>query len=60
MSLGYLFMYLPLLIAVSCVVGASRHEKIPLILDQTVRTGVWVTSFMLGIYAVLQLVSWMV
>jgi hypothetical protein len=60
MSLGYLFMYLPLLVAVSCVIGASRHEKTGLIIDQIVRTAVWVTSFMLGIYAVLQIVSWMV
>ena len=60
MSLGYLFMYLPLLVAVSFVIGASRHEKTALILDQTMRTAVWVTSFMLGIYAVLQIVSWMV
>lgn len=60
MSLGYLFMYLPLLICVSFVIGGSRHEKRHLILDQTIRTAVWITSFMLGIYAVLQVVSWMV
>ena len=60
MSLGYLFMYLPLLVSVSFVIGASRHEKRHLILDQTLRTAVWITSFMLGIYAVLQIVSWMV
>ena len=60
MSLGYLLMYLPLLVAVSMVIGASRHEKTHLILDQTVRTAVWVTTFMLSIYVVLQLVSWLV
>lgn len=60
MSLSYLFMYLPLLIAVSCVIGASRHEKNNLIVDQIVRTAVWITMFMLVIYAVLQVVSWMV
>ncbi len=60
MSLGYLFMYLPLLAAVSFVIGASRHEQKHLILEQTKRTAIWVTSFMLGIYVVLQLVSWMV
>ncbi len=60
MSLGYLLMYVPLLIAVSFVIGASRHEKVHLILDQTVRTAVWVTTFMLSIYVVLQLVSWLV
>ena len=60
MSLGYLLMYLPLLVAVSCVIGASRHEKPNLILDQILRTAAWITSFMLIIYAVLQVVSWMV
>ena len=60
MSFGYLFMYLPLLAAVSFVIGGTRHEKKHLILDQTRRTAIWVTSFMLGIYVVLQLVSWIV
>ena len=60
MSIGYLLMYLPLLAAVSCVIGASRHEQTHLIVDQIIRTAVWITSFMLGIYAVLQVVSWMV
>ena len=60
MSWGYLLMYLPLLAAVSLVIGGSRHEKVNLILDQALRTGIWVTSFMLTIYAVLQVVSWMV
>ncbi len=60
MSWGYLFMYFPLLIAASFVIGASRHEKTSLILDQTLRTAVWITSFMLTIYVVLQFVSWLV
>ncbi len=60
MSFGYLLMYVPLLVAVSCVIGASRHEKPHLIVDQTVRTAVWITSFMIGIYAILQVVSWMI
>jgi hypothetical protein len=60
MSLGYLFWYLPLLAAVSLVIGATRHEKKHLILDQALRTAVWISSFMLGIYVVLQIVSWLV
>ncbi len=58
MSVGYLLLYIPLMLAVSFVIGGTRHEKKHLILDQTKRTAVWVTSFMLGIYVVLQLVSW--
>ncbi len=60
MSLGYLFLYLPLLAAVSLVIGASRHERKHLILDQALRTAVWISSFILGIYVVLQIVSWLV
>ncbi|MEM8733216.1 MAG: hypothetical protein AAGG44_03280 [Planctomycetota bacterium] len=60
MSLGYLVMYIPLLVAVALVVGGTRHEKTHLIMDQTIRTAVWITSFMLGIYVVLQIVSWLV
>jgi hypothetical protein len=60
MSLEYMLLYLPLLVAVACVLGATRHEKTHLILDQTRRNAIWITSFMLVIYAVLQIVSWMV
>ena len=60
MSIWYLFMYLPLLLAVSFVIGATRHEKPALIMDQVKRNAIWITSFMLTIYAVLQVVSWTV
>lgn len=60
MSWGYLLMYLPLLAAVSFVIGGSRHEKTHLILDQAMRTAIWISTFMLTIYAVLQIVSWIV
>ncbi len=60
MSVGYLLLYLPLLAAVSLVIGASRHEKKHLILDQALRTAIWISSFMLGIYVVLQIVSWLI
>ncbi len=60
MSLEYMLLYLPLLVAVSCVLGATRHENRQLILDQTRRNAVWITTFMVAIYIVLQFVSWMV
>ncbi len=60
MSLEYLLLYLPLLAAVSCVIGATRHERGSLILEQTRKTAVWITGFMLVIYAILQLTSWSV
>lgn len=60
MSLGYLLMYIPLLVAASCVIGGTRHEKPELILNQVLRNAGWITSFMFCIYLVLQLISWMV
>lgn len=60
MSLEYLLLYLPLLAAVSCVVGATRHERANLMLEQIRKTAVWITCFMLVIYIVLQLISWSV
>ena len=60
MSLEYLLLYLPLAISISLVVGGTRHERPELILLQAKRTGIWITSFMLVIYAVLQVASWLV
>ena len=57
-SWSYLLMYIPLLAAVASVIGATRHEKPMLILDQILRNAAWITTFMIGIYAVLQVVSW--
>lgn len=59
-SIGYLLMYIPLMAAVSMVIGATRHEKRSLIIDQSLRTAAWVTTFMLIVYAVLQVVSFLV
>ncbi len=60
MSLEYLLLYFPLVISVSLVVGGTRHERADLVLVQAQRTFVWITTFMLVSYAVLQFASWMV
>jgi hypothetical protein len=59
-SVGYLLMYVPLMVAVSMVIGSTRHEKRQLIVEQSLRTAAWVTTFMLVVYAVLQIVSYLV
>jgi hypothetical protein len=59
-SWSYLALYVPIMIAVSLVIGATRHEKKALIIDQAIRTGVWITSFMLVVYVVLQVISFLV
>ena len=60
MSWAYLLMYVPLLLASSCVIGATRHEKRELIIREIISNAVRITMFMVVIYAVLQVVSWLV
>lgn len=58
MSPEYLMFYLPIVVAVSLVMSATRFEKNEHILQQAMRTGFWITVFMLGIAAVLHVASW--
>lgn len=60
MSIEYLLLYLPLLVAVSFVMAGTRYEKTSLIVQQSKRNAIWITAFMLAIYAVLQVASWCV
>ncbi len=36
----------PMIIAISLVYGATRHEYVPQILKQSVKAGIWVVMFM--------------
>jgi hypothetical protein len=49
---------LPLVIAVSLVYSATRHEDVGPILAHALRVGVWIIGFMAVIFAVLFVVSW--
>jgi hypothetical protein len=49
---------IPLIIAVSLVYGATRHELPRPILYHAWHTAVWMAVFMGSIFAVLWLVSW--
>ena len=40
----------PLLIAISLVYGATRHEHIPEILRQAFKAGSWILGFMAAIF----------
>ncbi len=57
MSWAYLFMFVPLLIACSGVLGATRYEKRELVVQEILGNAFRITLFMLVIYGVLQLVS---
>lgn len=51
---------LPLVVVVSLVYAATRHEEIGPILSHALRIGVWIVGFMVTVFAVLFLVSWWV
>ena len=51
---------LPLIISISLVYGATRHELMGPILIHAYRAAVWIVSFIFVIFAVLLLVSWAV
>jgi hypothetical protein len=56
----YLLYYLPLIIAISLVFGATRHENLKLILRHAFQTARWITGFMAIVFAVLLVIDWMV
>ena len=49
---------IPLIVAISLVYGATRHELMVPILHHAWRTAKWITGFMLVIVAILTLISW--
>lgn len=48
----------PLIVVVSLVYGATRHEGWSDILDHALRFGVWILGFLSVIFVVLVVVSW--
>lgn len=56
----YLLYFLPLLLAISVVYGATRHEDTGAIIHQALHSGYWVAGFMGIIFAVLLVIGWVV
>lgn len=54
-----LWFALPLIVSVSLVYGATRHEVMRDILGHAGRFGLWVSGFMIVILAILMLVNWL-
>lgn len=48
---------LPLIVVVSLVYAATRHEDAGVILAHALRIGVWIVGFMVTVFAVLSLIS---
>jgi hypothetical protein len=53
-SVEYLLWLLPVLVATSLVMAATRHERTDLIFSQAWKTGVWTAVFLGSIALVLQ------
>ncbi len=61
MYFNQLWYLLPLVVVISLVYGATRHELMGPILSHAWRFGVWVMTFMAVIFAVLFVISvWVV
>jgi hypothetical protein len=56
--INQLWYALPLIVAISLVYAATRHEAMTPILLHAVRLGGWITGFMAFLFAVLMGVSW--
>lgn len=54
---NHLVYALPLIVIVSLVYGATRHERTGEIVQHALRAGGWICGFMLAIFAVLFLIS---
>jgi hypothetical protein len=55
--INQLWYALPLILVISLVYAATRHELIGPILIHAVRLGAWITGFMAAIFAVLLVIS---
>jgi len=55
---NYLWYAFPLVIVVSLVYAATRHEQMVPILAHAVRIGLWITGFMGIIFVVVSLICW--
>ncbi|MFP6613416.1 MAG: hypothetical protein VB853_10540 [Pirellulales bacterium] len=53
-----LWFALPLIVSVSLVYAATRHEDMEPILIHAVRTAGWIIGFMLAVLVVLYVISW--
>lgn len=59
-ALPTIWYMVPLIVSVSLVYAATRHEYLTPILRHAVRFGLWISLFMGGVLAVLSVISWAV
>jgi len=60
LAINTLWYALPLVVAVSLVYAATRHEQMEPILGHAVRIAAWIAGFMGIVFVVILAVSWLV
>jgi hypothetical protein len=60
LEINQLWYALPLIVTVSLVYAATRHEEMNAILGHAFRIGVWIVGFMAVVFVVLAAMSWWV
>ena len=55
-----LWYLMPLIVSISLVYAATRHEQIPPIFRHAVHTVVWIVGFMFTAFVILWAVTWFV
>jgi hypothetical protein len=58
--MNQLWYALPLIVSISLVYGATRHELMVPILNNAIRAATWIVGFMATIFVILWAVSWFV
>ncbi len=57
-TINQLWYLLPLIVSVSLVYGATRHELMVPILQNSLRAGIWISGFIAVIFGILFVMSW--
>ena len=60
LAINAMWYALPLVVAVSLVYAATRHEQMEPILGHAVRIATWIAAFMGIVFLVILAVSWLV
>jgi len=58
LELNDMWYAVPLIVVVSLVYAATRHEEAMPILAHALRIGIWITGFMVVVFVVLMAISW--
>lgn len=56
----YLLYFVPLLVAIALVFGATRHEDMTLIMKHAFHTARWIVGFMAIIFGVLVFINFLI